>query len=129
MDEVRLEELRGRLEESIRNLPEGFYDSFDFTTRGLNLCHPITVGLIAKVVGEMNGVKYVGIDVRLNNRKGQKFQPDVVAYANARAVERNKPMVFVDFESPNSSDGRYRTIICLNTWNGSVNSIRKSRMW
>lgn len=48
----------------------------------------------------------VGVDVRLNNRKGQKFQPDVVGYFDAKAVQRNEPMVFVDFESPNSSDGR-----------------------
>lgn len=98
--------LRPRLEEAIRSLPEGFFDTFNFVTTGINLCHPIAVGLIAKVVGEMSGVAYVGIDVRLNNGKGQKFQPDVVAYADPEGVRQNRPVVFVDFESPNSSDGR-----------------------
>ena len=44
---------------------------------GSALCHPITVGIIAKLIGEMNGIRQVGVDTRLNNLKGQKFQPDV----------------------------------------------------
>lgn len=106
MEEQRLETLRQRLEEGISSLPKGFYDTFRFVTTGMNLCHPITVGLIAKVVGEMDGVVYVGVDVRLNDGTGRKFQPDVVGFRDADGVRENQPVIFVDFESPNSSDGR-----------------------
>lgn len=106
MEKEGVEALRQGLEQAIRGLPEGFYDTFNFVTTGMTLCHPITVGLIAKVVGEMERIAYVGVDVRLNNGKGQKFQPDVVGFADAKSVHSNQPAILVDFESPNSCDGR-----------------------
>jgi hypothetical protein len=105
MDE-RIEQLRRRLEDAIRSLPEGFYDTFKFTTTGKNLCHPVTLGLLAKVVGEMDGIGYVGVDVRLNAGKGLKFQPDIVGYRDAEGLQNDQAVIFVDFESPNSCDAR-----------------------
>ncbi|MBF6570375.1 MAG: hypothetical protein IVW54_16020 [Candidatus Binataceae bacterium] len=91
--------------------------TFRFVTTGMNLCHPITVGLIAKVVGEMDGIGYVGVDVRLNDGTRRKFQPDVAGFRDADGVRENQPVIFVDFESPNSSDGRipgYHLVQYLN---------------
>ena len=106
MNEIQIEQLRSRLEGALRSLPEGFYDTFEFTTTGNTLCHSITLSLIAKVLGEMDGVGYVGVDVKLNDGGGVKFQPDVVGFGNAESLGRVEPVIFVDFESPNSSDGR-----------------------
>src|SRR5260370_17252092 len=100
MEKKEVERLRLGLERAIRGLPEGFYDTFNFVTTGMTLCHPITIGLIAKVVGEMDGIAYVGVDVRLNNGKGQKFQPDVAGFADAPSVKSNHPPILLDFEIP-----------------------------
>jgi len=92
------------LQAEIRALPKDLariYDAFEFTETGKNLCHPITWGLIVKAVSKLQGVAYVGVDVRLNDREGHKFQPDVVGYS-----AELRELVFVDFESPNSSDAR-----------------------
>ena len=107
MEGDRVEALRRGVEDAIRSLPEGFYDSFNFTTTGMNLCHPVTLGLLAKVVGEMDGIGYVGVDVRLNDRQGLKFQPDVVGFRDAEGLQNNQAVIFVDFESPNSCDARF----------------------
>ncbi|MGD0073863.1 MAG: hypothetical protein ABSD31_05925 [Candidatus Binataceae bacterium] len=106
MEQKRLEALRQGLEHAIRELPTGFYDTFDFVKGTKNLCHPITVGLIAKVLGEMEDIDYVGFDVRLNDGNGHKFQPDVVGFRGVENVRDNQPTIFVDFESPNSCDAR-----------------------
>ena len=108
MDEP-VEVLRRGLEDAIRSLPEGFYDTFEFTITGTNLCHPVTLGLLAKVVGEMDGIGYVGIDVKLNAGKGLKFQPDIVGYRDSAGLRDNKAAIYVDFESPNSCDTRITT--------------------
>jgi len=90
-------------------LPDGFYDSFRYTSTGTNLCHPITLSMIGNAVGKLDGVSHVGIDVRLNLRKGVKFQPDVVGFRR----ELSGHVIYVDFESPNSSDARIdRKDIC-----------------
>ncbi len=83
------------------SLPVGFFSTFRYTTTGNNLCHPLTLGVIARLVGALPVVAHVGIDVRLNDRGGVKFQPDVVGYDNDL-----HPVVVVDYESPNSSDAR-----------------------
>src|SRR5271155_1472229 len=102
MEEQQVEEFRLKLEKAIGSLPPGFYDSFDFTTRGSNLCHPVTLGLLAKLVGEMDGVRYAGIDVRLNDREGSKFQPDIVGFdhivdTDKEELQNKQAVVFVDF--------------------------------
>jgi hypothetical protein len=90
-----------RLVEEVRNLPDGFLDSFAYTTTGKNLTHPILLGILVRVVSELPGVRFVGVDARLNEGAGIKFQPDVVGFD-----ERLCPLVFADYESPNSSDAR-----------------------
>jgi hypothetical protein len=102
MTENSVERLRRRLQTAIKDLPKGFFNSFDFIRGRKNLCHPIGVGLIARVLGELDGISYVGFDVRLNDGKGHKFQPDLVGYIDVEGT----PVMFVDFESPNSSDTR-----------------------
>jgi hypothetical protein len=46
------------------------------------------------------GIARVGVDVRLNNA-GVKFQPDLIGYS-----AQGQPVLFLDYESPNSSDAR-----------------------
>lgn len=99
------DQLLAYLEKSIREFPDGFYHSMDYTCTGNNLTHPITWGLLANfVLKEVKGVVHVGIDVHLNTGTGEKFQPDVVAYGGD--ITNLTPLLFIDYESPNSSDGR-----------------------
>lgn len=92
------------LSKEINTLPEEFYSTFLYTTTGNNLSHPITLGAISRVVQKLPEVVYVGIDLRLNNGKGVKFQPDVVGFS-----ADFRPILIVDYESPNSSDARSPT--------------------
>jgi len=89
------------LNQALQRLPERFHDSFEYVKRGNNLCHPVTVWLLGKIVASLERVTCVGIDVRLNRGGGRKFQPDVVGFDKTW-----KPVVYVDFESPNSCDAR-----------------------
>jgi hypothetical protein len=89
------------IEQEIQGLPRGFFDSFRYTKTGNNLTHPVMLGTIPRVLCNFTEVNFVGVDVRLNLGDGTKFQPDVVAY------DKNfKHLVFLDYESPNSSDAR-----------------------
>jgi len=101
------ESFRRQLQREIHDagLPDGFYDTFKFTTTGKNFCHPITVSLIANAVSRLRKVKYVAIDVRLNLGGGVKFQPDVVGFTSNNFGH----VLYVDFESPNSCDTRIKT--------------------
>ncbi len=90
------------LEQSLRVLPEGFLDTFRFTRTGSNYTHPVVLGLLARVLWNLEGVRHVGIDVRFNHGDGAQFQPDLVAFGDLP----EKPLVFVDYASPNSSDAR-----------------------
>ena len=89
------------LHAEIASVPDRFYDSFDYTCTGRNLTHPKTLGFIAKILWQLDGVASVGIDVRINEGKGLKLQPDVVACG-----PDDLPLLLVDYESPNSSDKR-----------------------
>ena len=89
------------LRPAIRSVPDGFYDSFAFTSTGNNLTHPITLGLLTRILWKLPHVAAVGVDVRLNLGAGTKFQPDLVAFDRER-----QPLLAVDYESPNSSDAR-----------------------
>lgn len=89
------------LSKAIAKLPADFYDSFDYTTTGKNLTHPLTLGILTKILGALDHVTHVGVDVRFNAGKDVKFQPDLVAYEGL-----TNPTLFVDYESPNSSDAR-----------------------
>lgn len=85
----------------IASLPESFFGTFQYTRTGNNLCHPLTLGVIARVVADLPAVSHVGIDIRLNQGSGIKFQPDVVGFD-----KDIHPVLAVDYESPNSSDAR-----------------------
>lgn len=89
------------LERSIRGYPVDFFNSFAFTRTGRNLTHPLTVAELARVMWSVPYVRRIGIDVRFNNEKGIKFQPDLVAFDEA-----HRPLFYIDYESPNSSDAR-----------------------
>ena len=93
--------LASGLARELRHFPDRFFDSFEYTTTGQNLSHPIAWGTLAKLLWQAPGVHGVGIDVRINLGSGIKLQPDLVAY-NAGYEE----LALIDYESPNSSDAR-----------------------
>ena len=95
------DEFARRLEVEVQGLPAGFLDSFDYTRTGNNLTHPIVLGSIVRVTWGLPGVRFVGVDVRVNLGGGIKLQPDVVAFDNNLNY-----LFFADYESPNSSDAR-----------------------
>jgi hypothetical protein len=104
---ISVEDLAGRLvrflQAGIVSLPDGFFDSFEYTSTGNALTHPLVFGLLARFAWGIDGVTYVGLDVALNEG-GVKFKPDVIGYTGSL-----QPLFFVDYESPNSSDYR---VIC-----------------
>jgi hypothetical protein len=106
MTSLRLaDRLVAYLERAIKKFPQGFYDSMGWTCTGKNFTHPITWGLLVDFARkEVKNVVHVGIDVRFNTGTGEKFQPDVVAFGGE--IADLKPLFFIDYESPNSSDGR-----------------------
>lgn len=95
-----IEDIDLRLENEIERLPEGFHSTFDYVDTGNNKCHSSTIWLLAKTVSGLPGIEHVGIDVPLG-RKGAKIKPDVVGYRPGWSHA-----VYVDFESPNSSNTR-----------------------
>ncbi len=90
-----------RLEAELRHVPDGFLDSFKYTTTGNNLAHPLVWGAMTRVAWGLPEVGFVGVDVRLNVGRRVKFQPDIVAFDHGL-----NHLLFVDYESPNSSDAR-----------------------
>jgi hypothetical protein len=102
---IEIEEIRKLLEQEIQLLPEDFYGTFNYTQTGRNLTHPVTLGILCKILYTFDWVKKVGIDVRLNLGNRQKFQPDIVVYGDD-SVRDGVIKLFMDYESPNSSDDR-----------------------
>lgn len=92
------------LENEIGDFPEGFFDSFRYTQTGNNLTHPLIWGILSRKLLEFPGIVNVGIDVRINLGGRVKFQPDLVGFDS-----NNQMIVFLDYESPNSSDARIPT--------------------
>ena len=91
-----------RLQQALQGVPDRFLDTFEFTATGQNLTHPIILGALSRLAWDLlPGVRFVGIDVRLNRGGGVKFQPDVVAFDGQLGH-----LLFLDYESPNSSDAR-----------------------
>lgn len=95
-----IENIASRLETEIKSLPEGFHSTFTYVKTGDNRCHSSTIWILAKIISGLPDIEHVGIDVPLV-RKGAKIKPDVVGYGPDW-----KHAVYVDFESPNSSDSR-----------------------
>lgn len=100
------------LTNEISHLPSDFFNTFHYTTTGNNLTHPVTLGAISHIIWKFPKVNSIGIDVRLNNRGGTKFQPDIVGFDN-----RLNPVVVIDYESPNSSDAR----VPIKDWESYAN--------
>ena len=98
-------------------LPDGFYGTFAFTQTGNNLTHPVTLGTISRVLGDIPNVFRVAFDLRLNRGKKVKFQPDLTALDGEL-----EPLAFVDYESPNSSDSRLpaKDVDAYVRWRGST---------
>src|SRR5260221_3943055 len=101
--EKYVDQIISKLQEEIAKLPEGFYDTFDYTTTGTNYTHPITLGILSKILSDIEDARYVAIDFRLNEKR-IKFQPDLVVLSHIKPLEQLKPLLFLDYESPNSSD-------------------------
>ena len=72
------------LEAALIDLPIGFTDTFEYTRTGTNWTHPLIWGHLVKAAWEVECVSQVGIDVRLNDTKGTKFQPDLVGLNKTR---------------------------------------------
>jgi hypothetical protein len=93
----------------INKVPDDFYNTFQYTKTGKNLTHPRTLGYITKVLWSWENVSNLCIDLRVNvkkvDKKGKvqkaKFQPDISVFDGD-----NHPLLFLDYESPNSSDDR-----------------------
>lgn len=88
------------LQKQIKSFPKGFYDTFEYTITGNNLTHPLTLGILCKIVWGIRNVSKVYFDGKFNSN-GHKFQPDIAAFD-----KDDKPIIFLDYESPNSSDAR-----------------------
>ena len=97
--------LSDHLRVALEGLPDGFSDTFQYTRTGRNLTHPIIWGSLIKASWALPDVDYVGVDYRLNNRDGAKFQPDIVGFSEPLG-DAPVPLFAIDYESPNSSDAR-----------------------
>ena len=93
--------IAAELQAAITNFPAGFYDSFRFTQTGSNFAHPVTWGHLSQIAWQLPDVAHMAIDLRLNLGKDIKFQPDITALNPSF-----EPLLFIDYESPNSSDAR-----------------------
>ena len=93
-------EIVEELQKKIKSFPKRFYDTFDFTVTGKNETHPRTIGLLCKILWDIKAISSVYVDMRFN-AKGKKFQPDITAFD-----KNDKRIIFLDYESPNSSDAR-----------------------
>jgi hypothetical protein len=94
-------EIVEELQKHIKSFPEGFYDTFKYTVTGQNETHPRTIGLLCKILWNIKNVSAVYIDMRFNEDGKEKFQPDLTGFDSHK-----NPIIFIDYESPNSSDAR-----------------------
>jgi hypothetical protein len=90
------------LQRAVRDLPDSFYCTFDYTTTCKTYTHPVTLGLLTKVLWSFKETGFVGVDVRLNTSKKVKFQPDLVVFDRSLTNQ----LLYADYESPNSCDTR-----------------------
>lgn len=97
------------LENEIKSLslPKGFFDSFEYTKTGNNLTHPVMMGVLARILSRKE--LFFAIDTHFNISKELKFQPDLVVLDHPKAETPLQPRLFIDYESPNSSDARILT--------------------
>ena len=104
------------LQKQIKSFPEGFYDTFDFTDTGNNLTHPCTIGILCKILWDIKTISAVYVDMRFNEGRKKKFQPDLTGFDSY-----GNPIIFIDYESPNSSDARVtnKDIKSYENWMGT----------
>jgi hypothetical protein len=88
-----------RLEEIVENVPDDFYDTFEFTKTDNNYTHPWTWARLIEIFSEIDNVTAV-----LNDQKN--FKPDIVIYNEDFNFS---PVLYIDYESPSSSDARIVT--------------------
>ena len=67
------DEIAARLEDELQHFPASFFGTFEYTTTGNNLCHPLTIGVLTKLLWQFPEVTAVGVDVRFNRGKGIKM--------------------------------------------------------
>jgi len=121
---MSINKVRKMLEEAISNKPSNFYGSFDYTTAGNTRTHPFTIGILVNILWNVYDSCNVEVEPRLvfKTKKGEcnlSFNPDIAVYD-----KNNKPILYIDYESPNSSDSRILTkdIEAFSEWNNSVSS-------
>lgn len=115
-----IEDFVKKFSKEIKNAPDGFYSTFQYTKTGKTWTHPLTLGYITKVLWNFENVANIYIDLRVNvkkNNKKVKFQPDIFVCGG-----NDEPLLVIDYESPNSSDSRIpsRNILHYLNWGRST---------
>ena len=90
------------LEARFCHLPAGFHSTWDYAETGRAFAHPVALGLISSALGRCCPEMLVSIDTRFNS--DVKFQPDITLMDSDLS-----PCLYIDYESPNSSDARVPT--------------------
>lgn len=88
-----------RFEKAIENVPPGFYDTFEYNESPNNFVHPWTWARIIESFSKIDNVTAV-----LNDQK-RDFRPDVIVVNNGD-FDFSSPLLYIDYESPSSSDAR-----------------------
>lgn len=93
------------------NVPPLFFNSWEHcsSTRRDVFCHSVFLSILNDAIQALPNVSQTAVDVRLTSRSPDdgrivKWQPDIVALSRER--EGYCPVLYADFESPNSSDLR-----------------------
>lgn len=93
------------------NVPPLFFNSWEHCSseRTDVFCHSVFLSILNDAIQALPNVSQTAVDVRLTSRSPDdgrivKWQPDIVALA--RDGEDYCPILYADFESPNSSDLR-----------------------
>lgn len=92
------------------NLPLEFLGSWEHCSSGRKsvLAHSLGLGMLSASVADITGVEQVLIDVRLKKDADGAlvtWQPDLIGCGKVHPPIIS-PVIYVDFESPNSSDRR-----------------------
>ena len=93
---ILINDFAKRLAKVVDIVPDGFYDTFEFTQTGNNFAHPWTWARLFDIFYEIDGVTALVNDQRT-------FKPDVVVCKNGFNFS---PLLYIDYESPNSCDAR-----------------------
>lgn len=86
-----------RLNNEIKSIPSDWFKTWNYVKSPNCYNHPRVIGLLSKILGEINSNGWVGHEFGF----GRRFNPDVIFFD-----QRNSPQIIIDYESPNSSDAR-----------------------